>query len=144
MTEFFPIQAPFSCGAEKGCHRKEGTGYGPPFVYTAFLPDQKGTGLSELKGKSLNPWAVFHGVGPDLIVRSKKMGGHLPGEERGRCHIDDADAHMEPFVPAAEPIAPLRTRKLRIQVEKSSPVVEVALKPQASPFTEALAFETMA
>jgi hypothetical protein len=50
---------------------------------------------------------------------------------------------MEPFVLAAEPIAPIRTRKLRIQVEKSSPVVEIIHEPQASPFTEALAFETM-
>jgi hypothetical protein len=66
-------------------------------------------------------------------VRSKKMEGHLPGEERGRCHIDDADAHMEPFVLAAESIAPIRTRKLRIQVEKSSPVVQVIPEPQTSP-----------
>jgi len=51
----------------------------------------------------------------------------LPGYERGRYHINDADADMEPFILTAESIAPIRTRKLGIHVEESSPIFDIVL-----------------
>jgi hypothetical protein len=50
---------------------------------------------------------------------------------------------MEPFVLTAESIALIRTRKLGISVEKSSPIFDIGIYFQASPFTAAWASETM-
>ena len=76
-------------------------------------------------------------------MRGKEPGGVSPGQERSCYHIDDADADMEPFVLTAESIAPIRTRKLGIPVENSTPIFDIVLKLQFSPFTGASTFETM-
>lgn len=114
-------------GGEKEGLWEEGTGDGPCPVNTAIHSGQEGTGLLQLKAKSLNPWTLVRGRGTDLKVGPEQAGGRLPGYEGGRYDINDASADMKAFILTADPIAPIRARKPGIHGKKPSPIFNIVL-----------------
>jgi hypothetical protein len=131
VAEFPLIQSPFLLRRGEESLGKEGTGDGPSSIYFAIPPDQEGTGLLELKDKSLNPWIFVHRGSSNLIVRPEEIGGPASDQEGGRYQVDHADADVEPFIHTAETLAPIWARKLGVPVEQSSSIFDITPQPQA-------------
>jgi len=60
-------------------------------------------------------------------VRPKEVGHRFSGDERGCYHIDDADAHMKPFILTPESLAQIGAGKLEIHGKEPRPIFDIVL-----------------